>query len=196
MDLMAETVNHVLKELDVDACLIVGHSMGGYVALAFAEKYQRKVKGIVLFHSQAGADSAEARTNRERTVKLVEKDRKGFIRDFIPGLFDLANVKLYREEIEFLKMLSLQMPKEAIIAAIEGMKIRPDRTHVLLHSKFPILFIIGKNDSRIPMEVVLPQTTLPAHSEMLLLDNVGHIGFIEASTVTFETVKGFAERVL
>ena len=195
MDEMAEAVRHVLKTLNIPKCMMIGHSMGGYVTLAFAEKYPRVLKGFVLFHSQAAADSTETRKVRERTVSLVEKDRQGFIRNFIPGLFDPSNVKKFGMEIEKLRILAQETPKKGIIAALEGMKNRPDRRHVLAQAKIPVLFIIGKNDSRVPMEVVFPQTLLPEHSEMLLLDHVGHMGLIESSAKTFKVIKGFAERV-
>ena len=195
MDMMAEGVRHVLKDLGIDSCLMVGHSMGGYVTLAFAEKYPRKIRGIVLFHSQAGADSPEARINRERAIGVVQKDHQGFINNLIPDLFDPANVKKYSFEIAALKEMALQTPKEGIIAALEGMKNRTDRQHVLAQAKVPVMFIAGKNDSRIPMQVIMPQTTLPEHSEVLLLDHVGHMGFIEAPGKTFAAVKGFAERI-
>jgi pimeloyl-ACP methyl ester carboxylesterase len=196
MDDMAEAVRQVLKSIKVKTCLMAGHSMGGYVTLAYAEKYPRTLKGFVLFHSQAGADSPEARSNRERTITLVNKDHHGFIKNFIPDLFDPANMKKFGREIETLKELADETPKEGIIAALEGMKNRPDRQHVLMNAKVPVLFIIGKNDKRIPMEVVIPQTLLPEHSEVLLLDHVGHMGFIESSGKTFASIKGFAERVL
>jgi pimeloyl-ACP methyl ester carboxylesterase len=196
MDEMADVVRQVLKSLEITSCLIIGHSMGGYVTLAFAEKYPRIVKGFALFHSQAAADNPEARSNRDRTIAIVKKDHHGFIRNFIPDLFDPENVKKFGKEIEWMKELADNTPKEGIIAALEGMKNRPDRRHVLINAKVPVLFIIGKNDKRIPMETILPQTILPGHSEVLLLDYVGHMGFIEASGVTFSSVKSFAERVI
>ena len=170
--------------------------MGGYVTLAFAEKYQRKLKGFTLFHSHAMADTAEARQNRDRTIKLVRQDKKDYIRNFMPLLFDPQNVNLYQEEIGYLKSLADSMSKEAIIAALEGMKIRPDRTHVLVQSKMPIQFIIGKNDTRLPLHAVMPQTILPAISETLVLDKVGHMGIIEAREETFKALQHFAMKVL
>jgi pimeloyl-ACP methyl ester carboxylesterase len=195
MDMMAKGVHDVLKSLNVSHCLMIGHSMGGYVTLAFAEKYPRMLRGFVLFHSQAAADNAETITARERTIALIQKDHLGFIKNFIPDLFDPDNVKKFSREIGKLQDLAHKTPKEGIISALEGMKNRPDRRHVLAQAKVPVLFIIGKNDSRIPMEVVVPQTLLPEHSEILLLDHVGHMGFIEASAKTFAAVKGFAGRV-
>jgi pimeloyl-ACP methyl ester carboxylesterase len=196
MDDMAEAVRLIIRSLDVTACVMVGHSMGGYVALAYAEKYPRSLRGLVLFHSQAAADSAETRLNRDRTIELVKKDHQGFITNFIPDLFDPANLTKFGREIGKLKMLARQTSREGIVAALEGMKIRPDRQHVLLQSKVPVLYIVGKNDRRIPLETIIPQTLLPEHSEMLLLDRVGHMGFIEASGKTISAVKGFAERIV
>jgi pimeloyl-ACP methyl ester carboxylesterase len=195
MDLMAEAVNQVLKEMNITSCLMAGHSMGGYVTLAFAEKYPKKLTGFTLFHSHAAADTAEARQNRERTIKIVEQDRQGFIRNFIPDLFDPQNVQGYQAEIAKLQKLAAGTTKEGIIAALEGMKTRPDRRHVLSSAPMPVQFIIGKNDTRIPMQMIMPQTVLPPHSEILLLDGVGHMGFIEAGEVTLLALKHFANRV-
>lgn len=195
MDITAEAVHVVLHSLDISKCIMVGHSMGGYVTLAFAGKYPRMLKGFVLFHSHAAADSVETRITRQRTIALVQKDHQGFIKNFIPDLFDPANVKKFGKEIKQLKELANETPKAGIIAALEGMKNRPDRQHVLVQTKVPVLFIIGKNDLKIPMEIIVPQTLLPEHSEVLLLDHMGHMGFIEASDATFMVLKGFAERV-
>lgn len=194
IDHMAEAVGQVVKALSIHQCIMVGHSMGGYVALAFADKYPKLLRGIVLFHSHAGADSPEAMKNRDRTISLVENDHHGFIKNFIPGLFDPENVDKFQQEILVLKALADKTPKEGIIAALKSMKDRPDRQHVLINSKVPVLFIIGKKDSRIPMELILPQSLLPPHAELLLLDHVGHMGFIEASNKTFSTLKSFTER--
>jgi pimeloyl-ACP methyl ester carboxylesterase len=194
MDEMAEAVYHVLASLKITRCIMAGHSMGGYVTLAFAEKYPRMLKGFILFHSHAAADSPEARANRERTIKLAEKDHHGFIKNFIPDLFAPVNISRCGKEIIKLRDMAMKTEKAGIIAALEGMKIRPDRQHVLLHTKVPVLFIIGKSDRRMPMEMIMPQTLLPSHCEVLLMDQVGHMGFIEASGLTYSALKGFAER--
>jgi pimeloyl-ACP methyl ester carboxylesterase len=196
LDEMAEAVNHIMKAEKISHCMMAGHSMGGYVTLAFAEKYPKKLKGFVLFHSHAASDSPEVSIGRKRTIALVEKDRQGFIHGFIPGLFDPENVHKFKKEIDRLRQLAANMPKEGIITSLEAMKNRPDRQHVVLNSKVPVLFIIGKNDNRIRMEDILPQALLPEHSEILLLDHVGHMGFIEAPGKTFDVVTGFARRVM
>jgi pimeloyl-ACP methyl ester carboxylesterase len=195
MDMMAEAVNIVLKGLRIRKCIMVGHSMGGYVTMAFAEKYPSKLKGIVLFHSQAGADTPEAQANRERTIRIVENDSVGFIQNFIQEIFAPENVKRLSIEIARLKETALQTPNEGIIAVLRGMKERPDRRRALANFNKPVLFIIGKQDAKIPMQVILEQVSLPAHSEMLLLDHVGHAGMIEESARTAEAVRDFVRRL-
>ena len=194
MELMAESVKTVIDHLDINSCVVAGHSMGGYASLAFAEKYPDSIKGLVLFHSQASPDSAEARENRNRTINIVKKNRSGFIRQFIPELFDPRNVAQYTAHIDNLISIASEVNNESIIAALEGMKERKGWLDLLLHTDKPILFIIGKQDSRIPYQQVMEQACIPAHSEVLLLDIVGHMGFIEASSKTLTTIRHFAMR--
>ena len=88
MEFIAETVKAVLDELKIEKCVMTGHSMGGYAALSFAEKYPELLQGLCLFHSHAMPDTPEAKINRERAIKAVSLNRKGFINQFIPELFD------------------------------------------------------------------------------------------------------------
>lgn len=194
MDLMAETVKAVLDFLNIPSCVMIGHSMGGYVTLAFAEKYPESLNGFGLFHSQAGADSEEAKINRDRTIKLIEKDRKGFIKMFIPDLFAPKNQKRFDTEIKILKKQAADTPKKGIIAALQGMKERPDRTPVLTSSKHPILFILGAEDKRIPLDITLKQARLANRCEVQILKDVGHMGYIEDEKYTLKTIKHFAEK--
>ena len=195
MEQMAAVVNEVLKYLEVDKCLMIGHSMGGYVTLAFADKFPGKLQGFGLFHSHALADSADAKRNRNRAVDIVKADRGGFIYNFIPDLFAPENVSRHEKEIEKLFAEAMLISREAIIAALEGMKHRTDKLDVLTNARVPVLFILGKKDSRIPFEKTLSQASLPAVSEILVLDNTGHMGHIEARKETLEMVWGFAEKV-
>jgi pimeloyl-ACP methyl ester carboxylesterase len=195
MDLMAESVKAVLDELRITECVIVGHSMGGYVALAFADIFPEMVRGIGLFHSQATADTEEVKENRRRTVNIVKMNRGGFISQFIPDLFAEASVSLFQEEVEALKNMALKTPAEGIIAAIEGMKQRTGKLDLLMKSKIPFLFIAGKKDPRIPVQNIMAQAMLPDHSEVLILANVGHMGFVEAKAQTLNMIKGFLVQV-
>ncbi|MFC1732126.1 alpha/beta fold hydrolase [candidate division KSB1 bacterium] len=195
MKLMANVVLSVLNFLNVNQSVMIGHSMGGYVTLQFAEQYPEKLKGFGLFHSHAAADSEEAKKNRERTIDIIQKDHLGFISNFIPDLFAAENVQKYKGAIEILKKSAFQTPKEGIIAALKGMKERSSKINLLKNTSSPVLFIIGKEDKRIPIESIQEQIALPAHSETLILDKIGHMGYIEAQSVTLLTLKFFLNKI-
>jgi pimeloyl-ACP methyl ester carboxylesterase len=146
MEENAQLVHAVLSELRIRKAIFVGHSMGGYVALAFAELYPANVKGLVLLNSTSKADSKERKINRDRAIKAVKKDYKGFIRLAIANLFSPDNRYKFTEEIEKAKQEALKTPLQGIVASLEGMKSRKDR-EVLLHlTPFPKMLILGKKD--------------------------------------------------
>ncbi|MDO9256266.1 MAG: alpha/beta hydrolase [Bacteroidales bacterium] len=194
MQLMAATVRTVLKAEKIEKAVFTGHSMGGYVALQFAADNKEMVKGLVLFHSNAGADSEEAKENRRRTINIVTQNRGGFIKQFIPDLFDQKHLEKYTVEIQKLQDIAALMTPDAIIAALSGMRDRPNQLQYLLLTDIPVLFIIGKQDSRMPYTQLMAQAVIPSHSEILLLEDVGHMGFIEAPGKTLQALKHFAMR--
>lgn len=195
MELMADIVKQVVDAEQISDFVIVGHSMGGYVAAAFAEKYETSLSGLVLFHSHLAADSDVAKQNRIRTIDLVKKNKKDFIAAFIPALFANKNVSLYHEEIALLQQTAIKISAESVIAALAGMGQRSDHQITISGLQVPVLFIVGKEDSRISMETIVPQLTIPIHSEALILDGVGHMGFIEAREKTYSVLESFINRV-
>ena len=195
MELMADTVKHVLDAEDIAHCILVGHSMGGYVSLAFANKYPKMMRGLALFHSTSLADNEEARRNRQRTIEIVKENKHGFIAEFIRDLFAEFNVEKYRNQISSLIAKTLLMKPEAIIAALAGMRDRQAHLGLLTEVTYPVLFIGGKHDKRIAADKLVAQAMLPYHAELLLLGNCGHMGFIEAQDETLKAIKFFAERI-
>jgi len=194
MELMARSVKIILDSLGVEKCIMVGHSMGGYTTLEFARLFPEMLNGFVLFHSQAMADSEEAKENRRRTINIVKLNRAGFIQHFIPDLFASANIEKFSTEIENLKRMAADTTGEAIIAALEGMKERRSHLELLTSTHLPVLFIAGKHDSRIPVQNVMAQALLPSHSEVLILGNTGHMGYIEARDETLGMIRSFCGR--
>jgi len=194
MELMAEIVKELLDRLQIKEYVVIGHSMGGYVALAFAEMFSEGTKGFGVFHSHALADSTEAKINRGRAIQVVRENHKDFISSFIPDLFTLRNQERFAEEIKELQAESRQMEKEGIIAALSGMRQRTDKLKLLKNTKVPVLFIIGKKDPRTPLDVMNEQISLPQHSEVLILDQVAHMGFLEAKNTCLSFIKDFTSR--
>lgn len=146
MEENAEVVRAVLSELRIRKVNLIGHSMGGYVALAFAEMFPTMIKGLVLMNSTSKADSEERKTNRDRAIKAVKKDYAGFVRLAIANLFNPDNRERLANEIEKVKKEALKTPLQGVVASLEGMKIRKDREAQLHSSSFPILLILGEKD--------------------------------------------------
>lgn len=179
MDFMARCVKAVLDDAGVDQCVIIGHSLGGYVALAFAEHYPYNLRGLGLIHSHALADSQERQELREEACRRVHTNRAGYILNFIPNLFDSSRRASLAQEIKDLSDQCLETSEQGIIAAQRGMMQRPARLRVLQHIPYPCLFVFGKNDPRLPLELAVSQAMIPAHSEILILDNVAHMAHLE-----------------
>jgi pimeloyl-ACP methyl ester carboxylesterase len=142
----ADAVHSVLLELGIRKSILVGHSMGGYVALAFAELYPEYVKGLVLLNSTASADSEERRLNRDRAIRAVKQSFINFISLSIANLFSEGNRERLVYEIESVKNKALKTPLQGIVASLEGMKIRNDREALLHRTAFPKLLVLGEKD--------------------------------------------------
>lgn len=196
MVFMAEKVHQVLEQENITKCTLVGHSMGGYVSLAFSKLFPDKLDGLVLFHSQAAADNLENKKNRDRTIAVVNNNHSGFIYSFIPSLFAEDNMERFSREIEELTHIAENTTTEGIIAALKGMRNREDHFNTLKKLNVPVYFIIGKQDSRIPLASIMPQLELPSNCEALIIDDIGHMGFIEAKEKTLLALEHFVERNL
>lgn len=146
MEDMADAIYHVIQVLNVEEVILVGHSMGGYVALAFAELYPKIIKGLVLMNSTAKEDSVERKENRERAILAVKQNCKNAISMSIANLFSEENRTKLTNEIEWAKKEALKTSLQGIIAAQEGMKIRKDREILLHTTSYPKMLILGKKD--------------------------------------------------
>ena len=126
---------------------------------------------------------------------MVKNNHKNFINSFIPLLFAEENQEKYSKEIGELQKIASNISAEAVIAALAGMRDRESRTNFLSNFKEPVFFIIGKQDSRIQFNEIIAQLSLPKNCEALVLDGVGHMGFIEEQEITLLALEHFAERV-
>jgi pimeloyl-ACP methyl ester carboxylesterase len=196
MQMMSEIVAAALYLNNISKCIMIGHSMGGYVTLEFAERYPDMLKGFGLFHSHALADSPEGKENRNRVIEVVKKNHKNFILQFFPDLFAIENLHKFKNEIDKFVQSAGKMSKEAIISASVAMRDREDKMHVLKSSKVPVLFIFGRKDKKLPVSVALEQAALPYNSEIYILGNVAHMGYIEERNNTLFTIKSFALKYL
>jgi len=146
MEDQADMIFAVLISLRIRKIVLVGHSMGGYVALAFAELYPDNVKGLFLLNSTSRADSDERKINRDRAIKAVKQNYTNFVRISISNLFSEDNREVLAKEIEKVKLEALKTPLQGIVASLEGMKIRKDREVLLHFAPYPIQLVLGEKD--------------------------------------------------
>ncbi|WP_205501610.1 alpha/beta fold hydrolase [Rufibacter psychrotolerans] len=192
----AQRVHETLQALNVNKCLLVGHSMGGYVALAFAEKYPEKLRGLCLFHSSALPDSEEKKENRNKTMEFVQKHGlEKFMDSFVAPLFAAANRDKCQKAIEKMQAIGKATPVETVLGCLQAMRDRQDRTLVLKEASFPVLFMVGKEDPAVPLEAALQQCHLPAQSMAYFMGQVGHMGMLEKTGATRQSLLKFAETI-
>jgi len=188
----ADAVKKVLDTERIDKAILVGHSMGGYTAMAFAKKYPGLLKGLCLFHSQPYPDSKENRTKRLKSAKFVETHGgQAYTKATVPNLFSQDYRKKYKKIVNDVIHLGKGNSDEGIIAAIHAMRNRKDTSGVLAQIGCPVQFIIGTEDEAIPAELSLKQTTLPAIADVQIMQGVGHMGHLEARRKTIKLVRSF-----
>ncbi len=174
---------------------ILGHSMGGYIALAFAEKYAESVLSLGLLHSTAFADSEEKKITRRKGIDFIRQHGPmEFLKTAIPNLFSEQS-KLKNPQVleDFIRSLP-NFTKDALVSYYEGMMNRPDRTSVLKSMDKPVLFLFGKHDTAIPLSDGLKQCHLPEISYIHILKNSGHMGMLEESSETNRIVDEFLQQ--
>ena len=197
---MEAQARYVIEFLNKNACpdpvLLVCHSMGGYVALALAERYPDRVAGLALINSSALADTDEKRANREKNIAFVERHGTApFMESFVRPLFAPANRDKLIAARQLLEEIGKATPAATIVGALRGMAARPDRRDVLRHADFPVLLVAGKHDVAVPFDDSVAQAALPATGLALFLENSGHQAYLEQPVVTRRAVLALAEAV-
>lgn len=193
---MADGVQAVLQHLKIEKCVMIGHSMGGYVTMEFAKKYSDTLLGLGLFHSHPFADTEEKKEDRQKGIDFIRRNGHiHYVKQVIPTLFASNFSKGYTFELNSLIYNAVAYQPEGIIAALEAMSNRTDTSEVLTKIDCPVLFIIGKEDAAVPLEVSLEMTHLPNIADFHILSNVGHMGMFEAQRETVKIVKEFLKRI-
>jgi pimeloyl-ACP methyl ester carboxylesterase len=196
MEIMAEAIKAVFDHLNIDKAAIIGHSMGGYAMLAFYEAYPERVKSLGFFHSVSVADTEEKRANRDREIGLIRQGKQNLIFNTnVPKSFANDNLEKFKDAIECAKRIAGQAPGENIIKVLEGMKVRKDRTYLVENSNLLILFVVGMKDNYIPPDKLLNLASKARNKQVIVLENSGHMGFIEEKELALDETENFLEKV-
>lgn len=192
MEYLADVVADLMASLGVEHYTVVGHSMGGYVALAVAEKYADRLDGVVLLSSTPNPDTDEKRENRRREIELVKSGKKDLLARVAPEAgFAVVNRPRMKDYIADLTEQVHLTEEEGIVALLNGMIERKDQNEMLQKSAVRQLFILGKQDGYIPMEVAEAMVSRHPQAEVAWLEESGHMGFLEQPEACAEALLKF-----
>lgn len=193
MELMAETVGAVLNHIKINRLTLIGHSMGGYVALAFAEKNPDVLNGLCLMNSTGNADTLEKKKNRDRAIIAVKQNHKTFIRIAVANLFSPKNRIVFSKRINAVIKEALHTPLQGIVAALEGMKIRKNREALLHHSPYKKMLILGKEDPVLDYKSLISEIK---NTQVELVEFPdGHMSHIENKDEFLHRIMYFIEKL-
>lgn len=193
MEDMAERIRYLLDHLSIDKVLLIGHSLGGYVTLAFLSIYPERVAGYILFHSHPFADTPEAVTRRMREITVVRGGKKHIM---YPGniekMFSPHNLSEMSIEIAMSNKIASEIPEDGIIAILKGMIARTSHKPLLEEGLVPLLWILGIHDQYINYRNVTEALVLPQNGTLATLCNSGHLGFLEEPGRSVSLITEFA----
>jgi len=188
IDQIADSLLDWLSSENILGSTVIGHSLGGYVALAMAEKRPELFTGLGLFHSTALADSEEKKESRLKVVDFIAKNGVlAFTSNFIPPLF--ADQK--HKAIDTVRDIAVQSTHDAVVGYTLAMRNRPDRTSLLRKLKIPVLFLAGEADAGIPVDSILSQSELCESAQVHVLKQVAHMGMFEKSEASSVIIRTF-----
>ncbi len=177
----ADIIYILLAHEKIEKCILLGHSMGGYITLAFAKKYGENLLAFGLINSTAYADGDAQKERRKKSIRIMEKYGPfEFLQQILPSLFADHFRETHRDLIEQYVEHAKKFQKETLIQYYRAMMLRPDNTAVLTQSKVPVLFVCGTDDTAAPLDDLLKQMHMPDISYIHILENTGHKSMFEA----------------
>ncbi len=195
IEALADMICLFLKGLKIDKCIIMGHSMGGYIALALLEKNPECLTAIGLIHSTSYADDDNKKQTREKAIAFMDKHGcKTFLETAIPDLYKNQSDNMYdiKDHIE----MGIASGVSSLQAYYRAMIQRPDRSDVLRSSKIPVLFVCGSHDKSIPINQSLKQSYLANETHIHILKHSAHMGMIEETDVLIKAIQNFIHHTI
>lgn len=190
---VAAWVDRFTERLGLQQFTLIGHSMGGYIALAYVEEYAEKIKGLGLFHSSAASDEVPKAEERTKVIEFVRKHGvAAFLPNYVKSLLYFENPDLVDRLIE----IASRSSKDAVLTYAAAMRDRPDRQDLLKDLDIPVLFLMGRNDSRLPIFKMRDQFMLPKNAVKSVLQFAGHMGMYESDGACQAALRSFCKYAL
>ncbi len=194
MELLADLVKFLLKTINVRKAVLVGHSLGGYISLAFAEKYPDSVLGLIMVNSTAKGDSKEKIKGRNQLINLLKKGSDRPLELLVPSFFNVLSQKTRWFRLRYLNMAK-KANKSGVVSTLECMKIRKEREIVLKFAPFPYLYLIGKEDKIFNYKELINESQLNEKGSYSIFENSSHMIFWEEKEKCFKRIKDFSKKL-
>lgn len=192
----ADTLQAIQQEEKIGRMVVIGHSMGGYISLAFAEKFPEALMGMGLFHSTAYADTPEKKMAREKSIQFIRQHGSApYVQQSLPGLFSEHFKNEHPEKIREQVNRYANCNPDSLIQYLEFMAKREDKTTVLINSAGPVLFILGEEDKAVPLKSGLEQCHLSRISYIHILAHTAHMGMLENTNLCNSSVDRFLDQI-
>jgi len=181
-----------LEDINVKKCIIVGHSLGGYVTLSFARQFPDLIDAFCLFNSSVYKDSPEKKENRNKLIEhLHENGVKPFIRTFVPSLFYAERLEEFDSVIKNIREEGLKLSVDTVAGYAAAMRDRKESVDVLKKFKDKVLVIAGEEDNNVPKEVSSKIGEMIETCNFYLLPASAHMSMFEQKVRSAEIIKDF-----
>jgi 3-oxoadipate enol-lactonase len=195
MDDLADDLLQLLDHLNIPQAVVFGHSLGGYITLSLAERYPQRLLGLTLVHSTAHPDAEAAKLNRDKGMANIQDNGiRPFVDGLIPKLFASAHLSSMPEHVDYALKIGYNTSAEGAIHALQAMRDRPDRNHVLEQFQSPILLIAGEDDQVVPADKVF--SVVRPSIQTAIIENAGHMGMLENPEALIQRMIAFISELI
>jgi len=190
---MSDGISALIDYLEISKVLLVGHSMGGYVALSIAERFPEKIAGLCLLHSTPNADSNEKKQSRLLEIDEIKQGKKDeVVSKAVPLRFSTNNLLTHKMIVDWAIDIAKGTSDIGVISSLKAMASRSDYNHVLANVNFPTMMIFGELDNHIPLSVAKHLELRNEITRTVYLHNSGHMGFLEEKDQALNAIRSFA----
>lgn len=197
IDDLAECIHEIVHAEDLAPAIVLGHSMGGYIALAFANHYPNHLKALGLVHSTAFADTDEKKSVRLKSMEFIrENGGYALFKTTMVNLFGEAFRIAAPEKVQELVDATKAFDPKVLIAYTRAMMQRPDHSELLRYLPKPVLFVAGPEDIAAPIADLEQQATIPNKSYLKVMEGVGHMGMLESPEEMNRHLSGFIQQFI
>lgn len=189
---LAEEIEKILETENIQKVHVVGHSMGGYIALELLANYPKRVNALTLLNSHCYTDNEDKKVNRSKTIDFIRKHgTKLYIKEIYRSLFSEQFQKEHHHLIETLKDRAKRYSVETLVQSSRAMIERKNHEQTLKSAQVPIQFIMGAKDNLVPLNDFGQQASLPSISVLKVFPDMGHMGMFESAELTIREISSF-----